>query len=370
MQWVNPHSRLTLDVTGPDGAVVNWTVEFGAVEALLRRGWKKTDLAVGAEVTIRGYLARDGSHVAGRNVTLADGSKLLGRASVTPGVRVQTAVYTLSDRRAGARREVISGQAAGQPCRVQRHPPSWLGSTENRSNAGRSMRQFAISTPGTVIACRRSGETSHWQPARGGDRQHLLAQQAQAKRLDVSEADVQEEMQQVRGEYPSPEAFKKAVGDMSPERFRQRTRRTLQAARVLKAEIDPTISVSEAEAKAFYDENLSRFAEGKRTPPPFADLRKTITTYLADQKREQKTDAFVKELKARAKSRFSDAHSPSCLQPRMLGQHVLSESSRNQMRSMIGYAATAGSASSAPMIPPIAAPVTRASRTATPDSCN
>jgi hypothetical protein len=49
MQWVNPHSRLTLDVTGADGKVVNWTVEFGAVEALMRRGWKKTDLAVGSE---------------------------------------------------------------------------------------------------------------------------------------------------------------------------------------------------------------------------------------------------------------------------------------------------------------------------------
>src|SRR5688572_27017289 len=95
MQWLNPHSRLTLDVTGPDGKVVNWTVEFGAVEALIRRGWKKTDLAVGSEVTVRGYLARDGSHVAGRNVTLSDGSKLLGRASMNPGI-LQTALYTLS----------------------------------------------------------------------------------------------------------------------------------------------------------------------------------------------------------------------------------------------------------------------------------
>ncbi len=94
--------------------------------------------------------------------------------------------------------------------------------------------------------------------------QHLLAQQALAKRLDVSEADVQEGMQQVRDEYPGPEAFKKAMGDMSPERFRQRTRRTLQASKFLKSTIDPTISVSEADAKAYYDQNLSRFAEGKR----------------------------------------------------------------------------------------------------------
>jgi hypothetical protein len=91
------------------------------------------------------------------------------------------------------------------------------------------------------------------------------------------------------------------MGDMSPERLRQRTRRTLQASKLLKSEIDPTISVSEAEAKAFYDQNLSRFTEEKRIPPPFADLKKRITDYLADQRREQKTDAFVKDLKARAK---------------------------------------------------------------------
>ena len=36
-------------------------------------------------------------------------------------------------------------------------------------------------------------------------------------------------------------------------------------------------------------------------PPSFADLKKPITDYLADQQREQKTDAFLKDLKARAK---------------------------------------------------------------------
>jgi peptidyl-prolyl cis-trans isomerase C len=131
--------------------------------------------------------------------------------------------------------------------------------------------------------------------------QHLLAQQAQARRLEVAEADVQEGMQQIRDEYPSPEAFRKAQPDMTPERLRQRTRRTLLAARLLKAEIDPKISVSDGEAKAFYDQNLPRFAEGNRKPPPFAALRKTIVDYLADQQREQKTDAFLKDLKARAK---------------------------------------------------------------------
>jgi hypothetical protein len=303
MQWVNPHSRLTLDVTGPDGKVVTWTVEFGAVDALVRRGWKKTDLAVGSEVTVRGYLARDGSKVAGRNVTLSDGSKLLGRASVTPGVRVQTAVYTMSDPRAASPRLTL---VAGQRGRANAPRPAASailarvnGEPIERWEVDAAVRDFDA----------RSG---HGLPAEWRDEvvrslleevieQHLLAQQALAKRLDVSEADVQQGMREIRDEYPTAEAFQKAMGDMSPERFRQRTRRALQASRLLKAEIDPKISVSEADAKAFYDQNLSRFTEEKRIPPSFADLKRRITDYLADQQREQRTDAFVKELKARAK---------------------------------------------------------------------
>jgi len=303
MQWVNPHSRLTLEVTGPDGHVVNWTVEFGAVEALMRRGWKKTDLAVGSEVTVRGYLARDGSRVAGRNVTLSNGSKLLARASVTPSVRVQTAVYTLSDpKTASPRMRFIAGQ------RGRANTPRPASSAILARVNGEPIERWEVDAAVREFDAR----SGHRLPGEWRDEvvrslleevieQHLLAQEAVAKHLDVSEADLQEGIQQLRDEYPGPEAFKKALGDMSPTRFRQRTRRTLQASRLLKAAIDPTISVTEMDAKAFYDQNLSRFAEGQRTPPPFADIKKTITDYLADQQREQKTDAFLKELKARAK---------------------------------------------------------------------
>jgi hypothetical protein len=303
MRWVNPHSKLTLEVTGPDGNVVNWTIEFGPVELLMRRGWKKADLAVGSEVMVRGYLARDGSHVAGRNVTLSNGSKLLSRAPVTPSVRVRTAVHTFSDSKTESPRLRFM---AGQRGRANA-PPAAASAILARVN-GEPIERWEVDAAVRDFDAR----SGHGLPAEWRDEvvrslleevieQHLLAQQALAKRLDVSEADVQEGMRQVRDEYSSPEAYKKALGDMSPERLRQRTRRTLQASKFLKSEIDPTISVSEADAKAFYDQSLSRFAEEKRTPPSFADLRKTITDYLADQQREQKTDAFLKELKARAK---------------------------------------------------------------------
>lgn len=303
VQWVNPHARLFLDVTGPDGVVKNWTIEFGAVEALLRRGWKKTDLVAGTEVTVRGYLARDGSRVAGRNVTLSDGSKLLGRAPEASPLRLQPAVYAPDEAGAEAPRfrfiAAQSGRGAAPGAASSAVMARVNGEAIERWEVDAAVRDFDA----------RSG---HGLPAEWRDEvvrslleevieQHLLAQLALARRLEVSDADVQAGMQEIRDEYASAEAFRKGAGEMSPERFRQRTRRALLASRLLKAEIDATISVTEKDARAFYDQSLPRLAEGNRTPPPFVDLRTTIFEYLIDQQREQKTDAFLKDIKTRAK---------------------------------------------------------------------
>ena len=60
IKWVNPHSWLYFDVTDAKGAVTNWGVEFGAPNQLAKIGLKKTDVAPGTEVHIRGYLAKNG----------------------------------------------------------------------------------------------------------------------------------------------------------------------------------------------------------------------------------------------------------------------------------------------------------------------
>lgn len=58
--WTNPHAHVFVDVKNPSGQMVTWEVETGAASALLRQGLRKEDL-VGAEVTIKGYLAKDGT---------------------------------------------------------------------------------------------------------------------------------------------------------------------------------------------------------------------------------------------------------------------------------------------------------------------
>ncbi len=77
VEWINPHSWIHIDVKSADGAVVNWMIEGGSPNALLRRGVTKNLIPEGTEVVVDGYRAKDGTNRAnGRNITLADGRKL------------------------------------------------------------------------------------------------------------------------------------------------------------------------------------------------------------------------------------------------------------------------------------------------------
>jgi hypothetical protein len=77
MEWINPHSWITIDITTDEGAVETWEIEAGAPNAMFRRGFTRESLPVGTEVLVRGYQARDGSQRAnGRDVTLPDGERL------------------------------------------------------------------------------------------------------------------------------------------------------------------------------------------------------------------------------------------------------------------------------------------------------
>ena len=75
MELINPHSWIHLDVTEADGTVTRWMIEGGPPNLLFRRGFTEDTLAVGTDIIVEGFQARDGSRRAnGRNVTFADGS--------------------------------------------------------------------------------------------------------------------------------------------------------------------------------------------------------------------------------------------------------------------------------------------------------
>ena len=52
VQWTNPHIFIWVDVTGEDGKVVTWGLEGMSPNFLARRGWSRTTLEPGDEVTV------------------------------------------------------------------------------------------------------------------------------------------------------------------------------------------------------------------------------------------------------------------------------------------------------------------------------
>src|SRR5215471_9096351 len=83
LEWVNPHAWLHLDVKGADGKVTPWRFEMGAPNALLRAGWSKSDMKVGTQVTVSGFMARSGGSVGNAfQVRLPDGRDLFAASSL------------------------------------------------------------------------------------------------------------------------------------------------------------------------------------------------------------------------------------------------------------------------------------------------
>lgn len=83
LKWVNPHAYVYVDVKGDDGKVTTWAFESLSPNALARQGWNKNSLKQGDQVTVEGYMAKDGKlladgsvHANSRLITLADGKKV------------------------------------------------------------------------------------------------------------------------------------------------------------------------------------------------------------------------------------------------------------------------------------------------------
>jgi Family of unknown function (DUF6152) len=82
IEWSNPHTYFYVDVTEPDGKVVNWGMEMGSPNGLMRAGWTRNTMKVGDEVTVEGSQAKDGALVGNaRAVTLLETGKRLFAAS-------------------------------------------------------------------------------------------------------------------------------------------------------------------------------------------------------------------------------------------------------------------------------------------------
>ena len=83
--WSNPHTHIYVDVkNATTGQMVNWEVESAGASNLLKAGLRKEDF-VGAEVIIKGFLAKDGTPtVNASSFTLVEAKKEFVNDDKTP----------------------------------------------------------------------------------------------------------------------------------------------------------------------------------------------------------------------------------------------------------------------------------------------
>jgi hypothetical protein len=116
IDWQNPHIYLYVDAKDDQGKVAQWKFEGYPPNMLVRQGWKRdTTMKVGDAITVTGWRARLDPHQgAAREVTFADGKKLMAGPRPAPGDSRSTGMLTRTLTSfialAGA------GRLGGRPC--------------------------------------------------------------------------------------------------------------------------------------------------------------------------------------------------------------------------------------------------------------
>ena len=88
-RWKNPHVSVFIDVKGPDGKVVNWSLEGSSIANYARMGFNRNTLKTGQEVTALVYVSKVPNNPAGviAKFTTADGKEVLRFQRDEPGGR-------------------------------------------------------------------------------------------------------------------------------------------------------------------------------------------------------------------------------------------------------------------------------------------
>ena len=74
VEWTNPHVWIYVNVKDAvTGEMSNWGAELGPPHGLQRNGWRRDTLQIGTEISVDGFLARNGSsRLNARTVTMTE----------------------------------------------------------------------------------------------------------------------------------------------------------------------------------------------------------------------------------------------------------------------------------------------------------
>jgi peptidyl-prolyl cis-trans isomerase C len=120
----------------------------------------------------------------------------------------------------------------------------------------------------------------------------LVAHEGQARKVAVTDADVDAQIAQITKQFPTEDEFKKALASrsMTLEQLKSDTRTQMLINKTLEAEILPKVAVQPAELEAFYKEHPDQFQKPERVRASHI-LIATNTTMTDAQKAEAKSQA-------------------------------------------------------------------------------
>lgn len=129
----------------------------------------------------------------------------------------------------------------------------------------------------------------------------LMDQYSQKLSIKVDEAKLEEYYQKAVEKYPSKRAYKKSLKEASLTEadLKTRLKRTLAAQQLVKSQIEPGITVTQEEVRAYYDDHSFEFEHGVLVHA--AHILVKVPTF-ADKKARQKAKQRILEIKAKIKA--------------------------------------------------------------------
>jgi peptidyl-prolyl cis-trans isomerase C len=91
----------------------------------------------------------------------------------------------------------------------------------------------------------------------------LLAQESAARKVTITDAELDGRIAQVRSQFPNEQAFTAALAErqMTPDKLKSEFRQQMLAMKLVDTEVGPTVSVTEANVAEFYQKNPDKFQE-------------------------------------------------------------------------------------------------------------
>jgi len=128
----------------------------------------------------------------------------------------------------------------------------------------------------------------------------LLKQEARARNIVATEAEVDEQLQAMRDAAKTEEAFRKALADrkITLEKLKADAKTEISVAKMMKAHVAAT-EASDTEVKAFYDQNPERFKRPETVRASHILLRVDPS---ADDATKKQTRTKIDDILKRAKS--------------------------------------------------------------------